>query len=210
MKYQRCFGIWRDYYAVFIDDETGEEVDIEKRRGTWQDASTSGHKEDSEAEFEEEELPAKGSISCIGYSEYYSATLARAMGSSRGMGPRIFCKGMTIIPINETQSSESQKRIDRITDQNFKNKHRTPESTTSSSHNWSGSIEFGIPTNDQIHQFSVNMSKLLPVIMSEGTKASKTFVRNANKVLKKMTQNARDTGLFVYNFVGARKPPPSS
>jgi len=216
---------------------------------------------------EEEIRDSTGSISCIGYGEYYSASLSRAMGGVRGgvvggptgsRGPKIFCKGLTMIPVAErtaphggTVGSHDRSRSrssaypgdagaagtegDGVGDgaarpqQHWRPKAGDrgappgshPSSPPSSSRPWAGHLDLGLPTTEQVVDFSNNLYRLVPLVYREASKASATFSRNAMKVINKMGQNVKQTSAFVFGAGGGggnggappprepRPPPPS-
>ena len=211
-----------------------------ERRTSTKDASShdtemkadSARKESDEGSSQVEEISTRGRISCLGYSEYYSSTLARAMsGDGRGGGarsggfgssggPRIFCKGITIIPVTD---DDSQKELGNFNSSIRSNISRKDEKHTTSrtanttpNGNFSGrpslpNIELWAPTVDQLRTMTTNMYRLVPVIARETKNAGDAFCRGANKVLRKMISNAQKAGNYVSSFVGrdsnSRKPP---
>ena len=230
----RCIGLSRDYYAVAVDAETTtREEDDEKLRTRGNEARKTSTSEEEGGGGGGRGHPS-ASISCVGYSEFYSAALARAMshgndgggggarddeaspraqgggyiarGGAGGNGPRIFCKGLTMIPVARDK--------DRKADNVMATSSKGDDGMHGIDNSGGGGGGGGGGVVSTARGLVANLSRVAPVMMKETTRAGEKFARNASKVVSKMSVNAKQTAAFVYSSVGGaltgttgRKPP---
>ena len=133
-------------------------------------------------------------------------------GGARG-GPKIFCKGLTMIPVAEQQHAGAAPDQPRAGVEDAAPRRGAPRAGERAHpgappRTWPGQLDLGLPTADQVVDFSNSLYRLVPLVHREANKAAATFSRNARKVINKMGQNVRQTSAFVFGAAGAPPPPP--